>query len=582
MIALPATQEAEGPSAQVDRHAGCGYCPPHMVTTEGKTAAKQSVLYYGDNLDVLRRYVPDESVDLVYLDPPFNSAQDYNVLFQERDGARAAAQIKAFGDTWTWDQEAARQYQDIVERGGRVSDAMQAFRTFLGENDMLAYLSMMAPRLVELRRVLKSTGSIYLHCDPTASHYLKMLMDSVFGPERFLADVTWQRTGSHSDAKRWSPVSDSLLHYSRGETPRWNPIHLPHDEAYVADKYRFQDPDGRRYGLWDMTSPKPRPNMMYEWKGHASPVLGWRYSKETMARLDAEGLVWYPDSKSKRPRLKKYIDEMPGVLLGNVWTDIDPINSRAAERLGYPTQKPVALLERIVTASSNEGDTVLDPFCGCGTTIAAAQKLGRRWIGIDVTHLAISLIRTRLRDSYGAEIEKSYKVIGEPEDLSGATQLANDDKYQFQWWALGLVGARPIEEKKGADKGIDGRLFFHDEGTSGSTKSIIFSVKGGHLKATDVRDLRGVVDREKAAIGVLLALEEPTKPMRVEATSADFYVSPWGTKHPRLQILTIKELLAGKRVDYPAGRHTNVTFKKAPKANIAREKAELPFGEAGE
>jgi hypothetical protein len=280
------------------------------------------------------------------------------------------------------------------------------------------------------------------------------------------------------------------------------------------------------------------------------------------------------------PRQKKYLDEMPGVAVTDNWDDISPINSQASERLGYPTQKPVALLERIVTASSTEGDTVLDPFCGCGTTIAAAQKLGRRWIGIDITHLAIGLIRTRLRDSYGPEIEKSYRIIGEPEDLSGATQLATDDKYQFQWWALGLVGARPIEEKKGADKGIDGRLFFHDEGASGSTKSIIFSVKGGRLKATDVRDLRGVVDREKAAIGVLISLEEPTKPMRVEAASSDFYISPWGTKHPKLQILTIKELLDGKRVDYPAGRHTNVTFKKAPKASIAREKAELPFGDS--
>ncbi len=211
-------------------------------------------------------------------------------------------------------------------------------------------------------------------------------------------------------------------------------------------------------------------------------------------------------------RLKMYLDESPGVRVTNLWDDIYPINSQAQERLGYPTQKPEALLDRIISASSNEGDTILDPFCGCGTTIASAQKLGRRWIGVDITHLAIGLIRTRLRDTYGAEIEKSYEVIGEPEDLSGATQLASEDKYQFQWWALGRVGARSIEEKKGADKGIDGRLFFHDEGPSGSTKTIIFSVKGGHLKATDLRDLRGIVDREKAAIGVLVALEEPTRP----------------------------------------------------------------------
>jgi site-specific DNA-methyltransferase (adenine-specific) len=302
----------------------------------------------------------------------------------------------------------------LVEAGGRVSDVMQAFRRFLGTNDMLAYLTMMAPRLVELRRVLKIKGSLYLHCDPTSSHYLKVLLDAVFGPENFRADITWRRTGTHSDAKRWSPVADTLLHYSRTGEYIWNPLHVPHSEAYIEDKYRFWDKDNRRYMLDNMTSPKPRPNMMYEWKGHASPPFGWRYSQETMARLDAEGLIWYPDTKDKRPRLKRFLDEMSGVLMGNVWTDIDPINSRAAERLGYPTQKPEALLERIITASSNEGDVVLDPFCGCGTAIAVAQRLKRNWIGIDITHLAIGLIKSRLRDAFGDEVAKTYSVIGEP------------------------------------------------------------------------------------------------------------------------------------------------------------------------
>lgn len=578
-----ANKEALG-LLDVDGQGGSGYCLFRMATHEGKTPAKESVLYYGDNLDVLRRYVPDESVDLVYLDPPFNSAQDYNVLFQERDGARAAAQIKAFGDTWTWDQEAARQYQEIVERGGRVSDAMQAFRTFLGENDVLAYLSMMAPRLVELRRVLRSTGSIYLHCDPTASHYLKMLMDSIFGPQHFRNEVTWKRSHAHSDSKQgathFGRITDSLLFYGKTDQGTWNTQYLPYDQEYLDRDYRRKDPDGRRYRISDLQGPggAAKGNPMYEVMG---VTRYWRYSKEKMDELIKSGRV-IQTRPGAVPSYKRYLDEMPGVPLQNLWTDLPVLNNRSKEALGYPTQKPEALLERILSVSSNRGDTVLDPFCGCGTTIAAAQKLGRRWIGIDVTHLAIGLIRTRLRDTYGAGIEKSYKVIGEPEDLSGATQLANDDKYQFQWWALGLVGARPIEEKKGADKGIDGRLFFHDEGASGSTKSIVFSVKGGHLKATDVRDLRGVVDREKAAIGVLITLDEPSKPMRVEAASADFYVSPWGTRHPRLQILTIKELLAGKRVDYPAGNHTNVTFKKAPKPSVARERAELPFGDAGE
>jgi site-specific DNA-methyltransferase (adenine-specific) len=248
--------------------------------------------------------------------------------------------------------------------------------------------------------------------------------------------------------------------------------------------------------------------------------------------------------------------------MGNVWTDIDPINSRAAERLGYPTQKPEALLERIITASSNEGDLVLDPFCGCGTAIAVAQNLKRNWIGIDITHLAIGLVKSRLRDAFGDDVIQTYKVIGEPVSVQDAAELAKEDPYQFQWWALGLVGARRTDEKKGADKGIDGRLFFHDE-ENGRTKQIILSVKSGHLSAPYVRDLRGVVEREKAELGVLIALEEPTKLMRVEAAEAGFYKSPWGN-HPRLQILTIAELLEGKRIDYPPT--VNVTHRRAPRA----------------
>lgn len=524
-----------------------------------------NLLYYGDNLDVLRRHIKDETVDLVYLDPPFKSNLDYNILFAEKDGSRSASQFKAFEDTWEWNLESVRVFEELVESGGRVSDVMRAFRQFLGTNDMLAYLTMMAPRLVELRRVLKSKGSLYLHCDPTSGHYLKVLLDAVFGPENFRGDITWQRTGTHSDAKRWSPVADTLLHYSRGDEYIWNPLFTPHSEEYIEDKYRFRDADGRRYMLDNMTSPKPRPNMMYEWKGHASPPFGWRYSTTTMAELDAKGLIWYPDSKDKRPRLKRYLDEMSGVLMGNIWTDIDPINSRAAERLGYPTQKPEALLERIITASSNEGDWVLDPFCGCGTAVVVAQNLRRNWIGIDITHLAIGLVKSRLRDAFGDEVVKTYRVIGEPVSVQDAAELAKEDPYQFQWWALGLVGARRTDEKKGADKGIDGRLLFHDE-ENGRTKQIILSVKSGHLSAPYVRDLRGVIEREKAELGVLIALDEPTKLMKAEATEAGFYKSPWGN-HPRLQILTIAELLDGKRIDYPPT--INVTHKRAPRAEAA-------------
>jgi hypothetical protein len=250
-------------------------------------------------------------------------------------------------------------------------------------------------------------------------------------------------------------------------------------------------------------------------------------------------------------------------LVDNLWLDISPLNSQAQERLGYPTQKPEALLDRIILASSNEGDVVLDPFCGCGTAIASAQRLGRTWIGIDITHIATNLIKSRLHDAHGLIKGEHYTVTGEPTCLSDAEHLAEDDPYQFQWWALGLVAARPAEQKKGADRGIDGRLYFH-EGDNGKTKQIVISVKAGKTSAPHVRDLRGVVEREKAAIGILITMQEPTSAMRKEAASAGYYTSAWG-KHPRIQLLTIEELLDGKRVDYPRTAGSNVTFKQAPK-----------------
>jgi site-specific DNA-methyltransferase (adenine-specific) len=476
-------------------------------------------LFYGDNLAVLHEHVKDESVDLVYLDPPFNSNQDYNVLFAERNGSQAAAQIKAFGDTWQWDEGASRSYHETVEAGGRVSQALQAFRTFLGESDMLAYLSMMAPRLVELRRVMKPTASIYLHCDPTASHYLKMLMDAVFGPASFRNEIVWRyKKYQKAEMRYFTRNSDRIMFYVR-----------------TAEANRHFKPQFLQLN-------KPKRFLKREWDKDTQRIVNAK---------DEEGHVQYIEID------KEKIDD--------VWT-LTYLMPAAHERLGYPTQKPQALLERIIRASSNEGDVVLDPFCGCGTTIDAAQKLGRQWIGIDITHLAINLIKTRLRDSYGEDIAKTYTVTGEPTTVADAEELAHSDPYQFQWWALGLVGARPVEQKKGADKGIDGRIYFHDEGQGKDTKQIIISVKAGALHPTYVRELRGVLEREQAQIAVLLSLEDPTKPMRKEAASGGFYASHWG-QHPRIQLLTVGELLAGKRIDCPPLRQTNRTFKQAPRAD---------------
>jgi DNA modification methylase len=540
-------------------------------------SGEPNLLYYGDNLDVLRRHVRDESVDLVYLDPPFNSNANYNVLFAEH-GTRAAAQIQAFEDTWEWNEESAATYQETVERGGEVAKALLSFRTLIGTSDMLAYLSMMAPRLVELHRVLKPTGSLYLHCDPTASHYLKLLLDAVFGPQNFRSEIIWKRTSGHSDARGYGAVHDVLLYYVASDAATWNRIFQAYDPGYVEQYYRYADPNGRKFMSGDISAAGlSGGGYEYEWRG---VTRVWRVPLTTMQKLEAEGRVFY--TKNGIPRLKRYLDESKGLPAQDVWADIEPLRSWHAERLGYPTQKPLALAERLIEASSKPGDVVLDPFCGCGTTIDAAQALGRRWVGIDITHLSIGLIKHRLTDRYGPEIAKTYKVVGEPTTADDAAVLARDDPFQFQAWALGLVGARVAgSDKKGGDKGIDGRLYFHDS-TGGQTRQIVFSVKAGeHLVPAYVNELRGVIEREHAEIGVLITFKEPTAGMRSEAAGAGFYTSPWGN-HPRLQLRTVGQLLAGQGVDYPHVTGANVTHRRADKAAVAKpEELEL-FGRAAE
>ncbi|MDE0124653.1 MAG: DNA methyltransferase [Bryobacterales bacterium] len=561
-------------------------------------------LYYGDNLDILPRYVGDESVDLIYLDPPFKSNQDYNVLFAERDGTQAAAQIKAFEDTWRWDQAAVRAYEEVVERGGPVAEALRAFRMCVGQNDMLAYLSMMAPRLVELRRALKPIGSLYLHCDPTSSHYLKLLLDAVFGPENFRGEIVWKRSSAHSDTKQGSKqpgrIHDVLLFYTKTSDWAWNEVYTPYADSYTGRDYRLvEEGTGRRFRRGDLTAARPGGDTSYEWRvkkhegvrerwvadledEHLSPVAGWEYkgvrpyrgrywaySKANLKQFARKGRLRH--TYDGMPEYKRYLDEMPGVPLQDIWTDVPSLQSGTAERLGYPTQKPEALLERILEASSSEGDLVLDPFCGCGTTVAAAQRLKRRWVGIDITHLAINLIRHRLRHAYGDGIEKTYGVVGEPVSVPDAAAVAAADPFQFQCWALGLVGARPTQTKKGADKGIDGRRYFH-EVEGGATQEIVLSVKAGRTGPDHVRELRGVVEREDAAIGALICMRHPTKAMRSEAASAGSYSSPWG-RHPRVQILTVQELLGGAHLDAPPTRQVDRTFRKAPRVTPPDPKA---------
>ncbi len=548
----------------------------------------ENMLYFGDNLDILRRYVADESVDLIYLDPPFNSNQAYNVIFEEENGSGSGAQIEAFDDTWHWTMETAHAFQECVEASGRVADTLMAFRNMLGETDMMAYLANMAPRLVELRRVLKPTGSIYLHCDPTASHYLKVLMDGIFGVENYVNEVAWKRQSAHSDsgqgAKHMGRIHDVILFYAKSEHFIRNIVYTDYDPDYIEKYYRHvEDGTGRRYRLSDMTAPggadPAKRNPHYEFLG---VTRYWRFSEERMQELYDHGRV-VQTKPGNVPQQKRYLDEMPGVPLQDLWTDVNPLYPQNAERLGYPTQKPEALLERIIKAASNEGDLVLDPFCGCGTTIAVAHRLGRRWIGIDITHLAVGLMKHRLQNAFGLDVREEYEVIGEPTDRGGAEALALQDRQQFEFWALGLVGVPPAGHTgKGADKGIDGRMNFVDN--AGDTHRIMVSVKSGTVSVSQVRDLRGVLEREEAAIGVFVTLQEPTAPMRTEAASAGFWSPGAGSVRadgeqvsvPRIQILTIEELLDGATIDCPYLAHGARGFKKAPKSRSTRQTPRLP------
>ena len=559
-------------------------------------------LYFGDNLDILREHVPDKSVDLIYLDPPFNSNATYNVLFREASGEGSAAQIEAFDDTWHWNtKESGRAYESVVTDGPKkLADLLQAMHSFLGQNDMMAYLTMMAQRMVELHRVLKPTGSIYLHCDPTASHYLKLLMDAVFGPTRFRTEITWKRTSAHSDTKQGrrqhGRIHDILLFYTKSDDWQWNPIYTEYDREYVADSYREVEPgSGRPFSRDNLTAAKPGGDTSYEWRikrfgdgewiaditgEWENPVVGWEYlgvkpyrgrywaySQENMREFAQQGRLVY--SKGGTPRYKRYLDEMPGVPIQDLWVDIPPVGSRAQERLGYPTQKPEALLERIILASSSEGDVVLDPFCGCGTAIAVAERLGRRWIGIDITHLAISLLKSRLQSTFGSKLSE-YDVVGVPQDIKSARALALESshggRYQFEYWALGLVDARPgNNQRRGADAGVDGYINFFDD-NSGKAKTVVVQVKSGQVQRNIVATLKGDMEREKAEMGLLVTLVSPTRPMELEAAAAGFYVPEHfpDRQFPRVQIATIEDLLNGSGPDVPRlGLADAPTFRRA-------------------
>ena len=535
---------------------------------------KPNTLYYGDNLQVLRDF-PSECVDLIYLDPPFNSNRNYNVLFKESAGVEAEAQIQAFEDTWHWGIEGTTTwdtYNQIVQKQDEVGRMLQAFVQALGHNDVTAYLTMMAPRLIELRRVLKPTGAIYLHCDPTASHYLKVVMDSVFGATNSRTDIVWRRTNAKGLAFKGFPRDhDTLLYYTKEAKFTWNRPFVAYDPAYVEKFYRFvEEGTGRRYRLSDLTNPnRDRPNLTYEWKGH---VRVWRWTKQRMEEAEQHGIIQY--SSTGLAAQKRYLDEMQGQPVDSIWDDIEPVQAHSKERLGYATQKPEALLERVISASSNEGDVILDPFCGCGTAVVAAHRLGRKWIGIDITYLAVDLMQNRLKTTFPGDFKKGVQIDGEPADEAAALALAEKDKYQFQFWSVAKLGgtSRGGQNKKGADQGVDGVIGFPevDPEKSGKAahdfKQVIISVKGGNTGPSHVRDLIGTVKNESAAIGVLVTIKEPTRGTIDAAASAGVYQSNFTKKsYPKIQIITAGDIVHGKMVEMPPIESLS-QYKAAPKA----------------
>jgi site-specific DNA-methyltransferase (adenine-specific) len=448
-------------------------------------------LYYGNNLEVMKNEIADETADLIYLDPPFNSKATYNVLFRSPTGGPSKAQIEAFDDTWHWGLEAEEGMDEVAASGNTdAADLLRAMRQFLGENDMMAYLANMGPRLLQLHRVLKANGSLFLHCDPTASHYLKLLLDSVFGPKQFRNEIVWAYYGAASPGQRHlNKKHDTIFWYTKGEQWKFYPDSL---------RFPFAETTKERAKRKDRSFGKVRTRELQEYK----------FPED-----------WWPDIRALKA---------------------------GKERLGYQTQKPLKLLRRIIEMTTDEGDLVLDPFCGCGTTIHAAESLRRQWIGIDITHLAIGLIELRLKDAFPGI---TYEIHGTPKDLDGAKDLAKRDKYQFQWWAVSLVDAQPYKgKKKGADKGIDGLIYFRPDHKT--QERAIVSVKSGGVSVPMIRELRAVMGAQKAPLGVLLTLGKPTGPMRREAAAAGFY-GGGPRKVPKIQILTVEELLAGKRPDIP-------------------------------
>ena len=517
-------------------------------------APRLNKLYFGDNLAVLREHVGTESVDLVYLDPPLTSNTSPSGLRDKRGGVTAtspAGSIHTRDAPWSWGYDPAAWNGEVLEgvADPRVVSSLRAMRQLVGESDVLAYIAMMTPRLIECHRILKQRGSLFLHCDPTVSHYLRVLLDSIFGPEAFRNEIVWPKTLTRSSSTHRLPFShDVILAYGKTDAARWNheALFQPHGSDDLK-RYPHRDPDGRRFQLASLTAPtSDRPNLTYEFLG---VTRNWRLSKERMEEAHRAGRV-VQTGPGRTPQLKRYLDEQRGNPLGDVWTDIPPLNARAPERVGYPTQKPLALIARIIEATTRPGDLVLDPFVGSGTTIDAAQSLGRSWIGIEMDTLAIDLIDARLRYKYSESVRDTYEILGTPKTLHDARDLLSRSPLEFERWCVMLVDGQP-EEGRSEDKAIDGVIRIPIDEKDGSHR-VLVSVKSGPPDFQHLQHLTHVVDTQQAAMGLLIMMNEPPGGMMDAAQQAGSYRYPLnGQEYPRIQIVTVEELIRGERPSLP-------------------------------
>lgn len=536
---------------------------PEQPAIEGLTVPavmRTNRLYYGDNLTIMQK-MATASVDMIYLDPPFNSQRTYNLLYKQLTGLPVPEQEEAFCDAWDLDpvkDEMARNIHVELRRHDVPDDVVAFWQAWMSalrstQPRLLAYLVYMTYRLFEMRRILKPTGSIYLHCDPAASHYIKVMMDGVFGHANFLNEIIWRRTSAHSSAKRYGPVHDVILYYANGSTTTWNPSHQPYDADYI--KQRFARGADRPWKDADLTGAGTRNGETGKaWRGFDPTAKGrhWAYPPSELDRLDSEGRIYWPKKQGGWPRFKRYLDEAEGIPLQDVWTDIYPVNSQAEERLGYPTQKPLTLLDRIIRASTNPGDVVFDPFCGCGTAVYASHLAGRHWIGCDIAILSVRIVEDTLLKRYGLIDSEHYDISGVPLSVDAATDLFERDRQQFQHWAVELAGGF-CNNRYSGDQGVDGRLYYGDP--SRGLRSMVLSVKGGQVAPAFVRELVGTLEMQGAQMAGFICLQEPTKGMKDIAAKGGM-IEHEGAKYPRVQIRTVGDLLAGRFFDTPARART--------------------------